>query len=192
MTLARFTWVCACGLALAAACAKTDEQQPQAKAPASTQPSTEPAASKLTINHQVQWFPPARLRLSSENGGLVARLYSDDPRDIWKGEQAVNSYDFRMVLPDLSDPAQLVGSTWINSSSSMDTMDRQFGIFLNKQQDIYNPIGRVTATFSGQFPRVKVKLTGDFAWFHLGAQTPHPAPTLVAVSGSFDVIATVK
>jgi len=48
----------------------------------------------------------------------------------------------------------------------------------------------VTVNFSGQAPRVMVKVQGQFALFHVSDQAPHPAPVMVNVSGILD--ATVK
>ena len=47
----------------------------------------------------------------------------------------------------------------------------------------------VRVSFSGQAPRIKVKVQGTFALFHLADQTPHP-PAPVSVFGILD--ATVK
>ena len=82
MKLTHITPAVVCSLALIVGCAKTeDEPQPAKNAP-STQPvavvtpvtasattaPAEPTASMMLINGTAQWFPPARLRLSSEKG----------------------------------------------------------------------------------------------------------------------------
>ncbi|MGA2441032.1 MAG: hypothetical protein ABSH08_08740 [Tepidisphaeraceae bacterium] len=209
MTLLRFTLACACGLGLVVGCAKTDDGQPQAQGGASTQPAVagnpgqtspntgitapEPTASMLKIDQSPQWFPPARLRLSAKDGKVIAHLYSDDrPKGAFTREEPVNSYDILMVLPDISDPADLARTTWVNHSSSMERQDTPYGIFLskNKQQDILQPMDDVRVSFSGQAPRIKVKVQGTFALFHVSDQTPHPAPAPVSVFGILD--ATVK
>ncbi|MGD0767790.1 MAG: hypothetical protein ABSB42_06295 [Tepidisphaeraceae bacterium] len=208
MSLLRFTLVCACGLGLVAGCAKTDDGQPQAQGSASTQPAVagnpgqtspnsgltapQPTASMLKIDQSPQWFPPARLRLSAKDGKVIANLYSDDPRDVLTGDHSVNSYDILMVLPDISDPADLARTTWVNHSSSMERQDTPYGIFLNKnkQQDVLQAMDDVRVSFSGQAPRIKVKVQGTFALFHVSDQTPHPAPAPVSVFGILD--ATVK
>ena len=83
----------------------------------------------LTIDRSPQWFPPARLRLSAKDGTVIANLYSDDPRGVLTGDHSVNSYDILMVLPDISDPADLARTTWVNHSSSMERQDTPYGIF---------------------------------------------------------------
>ncbi|MGD0388688.1 MAG: hypothetical protein ABSC42_07005 [Tepidisphaeraceae bacterium] len=202
MIFLRFTLICACGLGLIAGCAKTDDEQPQGTAstrpavagnsgqisPNSASAVAEPA-SMLMIDRSPQWFPPARLRLSAKDGKVIAHLYSDDPRGVLTGEHSVNSYDFLMVLPDISNPADLAGTVWVNRSASMERQDTPYGIFLNKQQDVLQ-LMYVTVSFSGQAPRVKVMVQGQFALFHVSDQTPHPAPAMVNVSGNLD--ATVK
>jgi hypothetical protein len=207
MILLRFTLVCACGLGLIAGCAKTDDGQAQTQGPASTQPAvagnpgqispnpgsaaTEPTASMLMIDRSPQWFPPARLRLSTKDGKVIAHLYSDDrPKGALTREEPVNSYDLLMVLPGISDPADLAGTVWVHRSASMEKQDTPYGIFLNKQQDVLQPM-YVTVSFSGHAPRVMVKVQGQCALFHVSDhQTPHPAPTPVSVFGILD--ATVK
>ena len=203
MSLLRFMLVCACGLGLVAGCAKTDDGQTQGAA--STQPAVagnpgqvspnsgsavaEPTASMLQIDRSPHWFPPARLRLSTRDGRVIAHLYSDDPKGVLTGEHSVNSYDMLMALPDISDPMDLAGSVWVDRSVSMEKRNTPYGIFLNKQQDILQPM-YVTVNFSGQAPRVMVKVQGQFALFHVSDQATHPAPVMVNVSGILD--ATVK
>lgn len=60
---------------------------------------------------------------------VVARLYSDDPKGVLTGKETVNSYDIMMVLPDISDPAEISKAAWIDHSSSMDKQDTPYGIF---------------------------------------------------------------
>lgn len=185
-----------CSLALIVGCAKTDSQsnentpatQPTATANPATQPVAE-ADSVLMIDRVAVWFPPARLRITTSDGKVVARLYSDDPKDVLTGKETVNSYDIRMVLPDISDPADIASATWINHSASMERQDTPFGIFLNNQQDILQPMN-VTVRFVGQAPKVKVLLQGTFSRFHISDQTNAPAPSIVNVMGFLD--ATVR
>ena len=200
MRLTHITPAIVCSLVLIVGCAKTeDEPQPAKNAP-STQPAAvatpvatilastapaEPTASMMLINGAAQWFPPARLRLSSENGKVVARLYSDDPKDVLTGKETVNSYDIRMVLPDISDPADISKTAWIDRSSSMDKQDTPYGIFLNGQQDVLQPMN-VAVRFEGQAPRMNVVVRGKFSLFHISEQTPNPAPAMVSVVGFLD------
>jgi hypothetical protein len=200
MRLTHITPAIVCSLVLIVGCAKTeDEPQPAKNAP-STQPAAiatpvatilastapaEPTASMMLINGAAQWFPPARLRLSSENGKVVARLYSDDPKDVLTGKETVNSYDIRMVLPDISDPADISKTAWIDRSSSMDKQDTPYGIFLNGQQDVLQPMN-VAVRFEGQAPRMNVVVRGKFSLFHISEQTPNPAPAMASVVGFLD------
>jgi hypothetical protein len=201
MKLTQITSAVVCSLALIVGCAKTeDEPQPAKNAP-STQPvavvapvttvaaTTAPAestASMMLINGAAQWFPPARLRLSTDKEGkVVARLYSDDPKDVLTGKETVNSYDIRMVLPDISDPADISKTAWIDRSSSMEKQDTPYGIFLNGQQDILQPMN-VAVSFEGQAPRINVLVRGTFSLFHISEQTPNPAPAMVSVAGILD------
>jgi hypothetical protein len=200
MRLTHITPAIVCSLVLIVGCAKTeDEPQPAKNAP-STQPAAiatpvatilastapaEPTASMMLINGAAQWFPPARLRLSSEKGKVVARLYSDDPKDVLTGKETVNSYDIRMVLPDISDPADISKTAWIDRSSSMDKQDTPYGIFLNGQQDVLQPMN-VAVRFEGQAPRINVVVRGTFSLYHISEQTPNPAPAMVSVVGFLD------
>src|SRR5271170_3154 len=147
MKLTHITPAIICSFVLIVGCAKVEDQPQPAKNAPSTQPAAvstsvatiaastapaEPTASMLMINGAIQWFPPARLRLSSDKDGkVVARLYSDDPKGVLTGKETVNSYDIMMVLPDISDPADISKTAWIDYSSSMDKLDTPYGIFLN-------------------------------------------------------------
>jgi hypothetical protein len=206
MRLTRITPALVCSLALIVGCAKSEDQPQAAANPPTSQPAAsstgatpiaatpnqaniapaEPTASMLMINRAAQWFPPARLRLSSDKDGkVVARLYSDDPKDVLTGKETVNSYDIVMVLPDISDPADISKTVWIDRSSSMDKQDTHYGIFLNGQQDVLQPMN-VTVGFQGQAPRLNVIVRGTFNLYHISEQTPNPAPTMVSVMGFLD------
>jgi hypothetical protein len=205
MRLTRITPALVCSLALIVGCAKSEDQPQAAANPPATQPAAsstgvtpniatanqaniapaEPTASMLMINRAAQWFPPARLRLTTSGGKVVARLYSDDPKDVLTGKETVNSYDLRMVLPDISNPAEISTTVWIDHSSSMDKQDTPYGIFLNNQQDVLQPMN-VTVGFQGQAPRINVIVRGTFNLYHISEQTPNPAPTMVSVMGFLD------
>ncbi|HEY1922129.1 MAG TPA: hypothetical protein VGG44_05135 [Tepidisphaeraceae bacterium] len=200
MTCRRITLGFFCSLALIVGCAKTDDSaaagngaatQPAAgvnesqQAAAVESPATAPAASVLTIGQSQQSFPAACLRLTSKNGKVTARLYSDDPRDVLTGKTTVNSFDLVMTLPGISDPADIAKATWVNPSASMDRQDSPYGIFLNHQQDVLQPM-EVTVKFQGVAPRVKVLLQGSFALFHIADKTPQAVPAVVNVFGVLD------
>jgi len=200
MTCRRITLAYFCSLALIVGCAKTDDSNQGANVPA-TQPAVglnqpsqagiaasatiAPSASSLVIDRSQQWFPPACLRLTAKDGKVTARLYSDDPRDVLTGKATVNSYDLVMVLPEISDPADIAKATWVNRSGSMEKQDSPYGIFLNNQEDVLQPL-EVTVRFKGRAPHVEVSVKGSFALFHVADKTPHPAPVVVDVSGLLD------
>jgi hypothetical protein len=204
MRLTHITLASLCTLVVIVGCAKTEDSpvpaanapstQPTAvanpAAPATTEaiaaPPAEPTASMMEIARSPQWFPPARLRISSDKQGrIIARLYSDDPKSVLTGKETVNSYDMMMILPDISDPADISKTQYVFSSASMERQDTPYGIFLNNQQDILQPMN-VTVGFEGQAPRVKVLVHGTFNLFHISEQNPNPAPTPVDVLGFLD------
>src|SRR5580704_17089204 len=47
--------------------------------------ATQPADSSLLIDQAQEWFPQAMLRLTTSDGKIVARLYSDDPSGVLSG-----------------------------------------------------------------------------------------------------------
>jgi hypothetical protein len=186
-----------CSLALIVGCSRSDDTaksssppatQPAAAATPATQPiaDAEPTASMLMIDRATVWFPPAMLRLDkASDGKVIARLYSDDPKGVLTGKDIVNSYDMRMVLTNISDPADISKAVWTNPSSSMDKQDTPYGIFLNNQQDVLQP-QKVTVRLDGQGEHVRVLIQGTFNRFHISDQTPNPAPTPVTVQGLLD------
>lgn len=188
-----------------AGCAKTEDEPAQANSKATTQPvttdhqpaasaSAEPAptASMLTVDHGQQWFPPAKLRMEKKDGTVVARLYSDDPKDVLMGKETVNSYDMLMVLNGISDPADISKAVWVDRSSSMEKQDHpRFGIFLDTQHEVLQPMN-VTVSFAGNAPRVKAIVQGTFALFHTSEQMPDAAPEMVNVIGVLDAVVDGK
>jgi hypothetical protein len=191
-----------CSLALIVGCAKTDNSAGQSPGAPTTQqavsqsgvaeaPTTLPSASVFTIDRSLQWFPPACLRLTAKDGKVIARLYSDDPRDVLTGAATVNSYDLVMVLPGISDPADIAHAVWVSRSASIEKQDSPYGIFLNNQEDVLQPMD-VTVRFQGKAPNVKVLVQGSFGLFHEADRTPHPAPVMVNVVGLLNASVVVK
>jgi hypothetical protein len=175
-------------------CAKAQSDSGQAQNMPTTQPAAvataaapeTPAGSMLKIGQAQQWFPPARLHLETSKGVVVARLYSDDPKDTLTGKEVVNSYDMRMELPSISDPSQITQTVWINHSESMDRQDSPYGIFLNTQGEVLQPMD-VTAYFQQvDASTIRVTLKGTFVEFKAGDQMPHPVPPTVIVAGFLD------
>ena len=182
------------GMAGLLGCAKAETDSGQAQNVPATQPAAvavqatpeAPAGSMLKIDQTQQWFAPARLHLETSNGVVIARLYSNDPKDTLTGKEVVNSYDLKMELPSISDPAQITQTVWINHSESMDRQDSPYGIFLNTQGEVLQPMD-VTAYFQQRGgSTIRVSLSGTFAMFKGGDQMSHPAPTLVKVVGFLD------
>lgn len=197
MRFTRITLACLCGFTLIVGCAKSDDSTGDAANSPATQPAvglnqtpqsvtefpaTEPSASLLKINGAPQWFPPACLRLTAKAGKVTARLYSDDPRDVLTGKETVDSFDLMMVLPDISDPADIQKTEWVDRALSMEKQNTPYGIFLNSQHDVLQPFD-VAVLFQGESPHVKVVVQGTFGLFHITDQTPHPAPVPVQVVG---------
>jgi hypothetical protein len=150
--------------------------------PTQIAPATQPMDSALIIDEKEQWFGPAMLRLSVSDGNIVARLYSDDPSGVLTGKEIVNSYDFEMILPDISDPADIEKAVWVSKSPSSDRQDSPYGIFLNNQACVLQPMD-VTVRFRGTPPNVTVMMQGKF-WLYRTDQAIAPAPVMVNVIGS--------
>jgi hypothetical protein len=205
MKVSRFALVCICGLGLMSGCAKTEDEPAQTNSKATTQPvtadnsktqseSAEPAptASMLMVGRAQQWFPPAKLRIETKDGTVVARLYSDDPKDVLEGKETVNSYDMKMTLNNISDPADISKAIWVDRSSSMEKQDHpRFGIFLDTEHEVLQPMN-VTVSFMGKTPQVRAVVQGTFALFHTSDQMPDAAPEIVNVVGVLDATVDAK
>jgi hypothetical protein len=206
MKVSRIATICVCGpmilyLVMAAGCAKTEDEpvqtnnstksttQPAVTAIAQANDSAEsaPTASMLMVNHGQQWFGPARLRLTSTDGKVLARLYSQDPKDVLSGKETVNAYDIQMSL-EISDPSAISNAVWVNRSSSMDRQEHpKVGIFLDTEHEVLQPMD-VKVTFIGDGTRVRAVVQGTFAMFHVSEQMPSSAPEVVPVVGVLDAM----
>src|ERR1700728_4225027 len=99
MRFLRMRALWAVGLAALVGCAKAVEGPATAQNPPATQAANvsqanaatanAPAASMLRIGLTQQWFPPARLHLGTDHGVVIARLYSNDPKDTLTGKEVV-------------------------------------------------------------------------------------------------------
>jgi hypothetical protein len=185
-----------CSLLLIVGCAKTEDEPQAANTAPATQPAAvnpapavtvvEPTASMMMISDRgPQVFPSACLRLTSIDGKVSCRLYSDDPRSILTGNDSVNSYDMILPIPNISSPADLSGKSWTMSPGSMDKQDDKYGIFLNGEQDILQPM-YVTYAFQQQGQRMLVSMWGTFNLFHITDQNPNPAPKPVTIRAQLD------
>ena len=165
----------------------------QASAAPSTEPTTQPQASILMIDGQPDTFGPAMLRLTKTDGKLEARLYSNEPKGVLTGDETVDSYDFDMMLPDISDPAQIGQAVWTSKSPSSQEEDSPYGIFLNHQKKILQPMD-VTVQFAGQAPDVRVIIQGMFWMYRTAPDSSlgNTPPVMVRVIGSLETTAAVK
>jgi hypothetical protein len=154
--------------------------------PATSPASTEPASSTIVINGQPILFPGAMLRLTTADGKVTARLYSNDPKGMLSGSIANNSYDFDMTLPDVADPVDIDQAVWQTKSASSDRQDTPYGIFLNDQQKLLQPQD-VAIRFNGQPPNVIVTIQGTF-WMYPMRDEPMGASPPVMVN----VVATLN
>ncbi|MGA3068142.1 MAG: hypothetical protein ABSF29_14960 [Tepidisphaeraceae bacterium] len=150
-------------------------------------------SSTLLIGDQPRWFGPAMLRLTQADGKIEARLYSNEPPGDLTGSEMADSYDFDMVLPDISDASDISQAVWTAKSESSQREDTPYGIFLNQQKTVLQPMD-VTVHFSGQAPQVQVVIEGTFWMFGTpdeGTLVP-PPPVMVRVIGSLAATTIVK
>jgi hypothetical protein len=145
--------------------------------------ATQPSASFLFVDQREEWFPPAMLRLREQDGQVVARLYSDDPTDVLTGKQTVNSYDFQMPLPRISEASQIAKAIWIAHARSSDRVDTPYGIFLRDRQEVLQPMD-ATIRFRGASPKVWVLIQGTFWMFHTSEDASGYPPAMVQVRGA--------
>jgi hypothetical protein len=162
-------------------------------APPHAQATTQPTDSVLMIDGQSQLFGPAMLRLTRADNKIEARLYSNEPTGVLTGKETVDSYDFDMMLPDISDPSQIGQAVWTFKSPSSQQEDSPYGIFLNHQKKVLQPMD-VSVQFSGQAPDVHVIIQGMFWEFPAttDASLGAPAPVMVRIIASLETSATVK
>lgn len=183
----RCSIVAAVALASALAVAGCDrpDHGPQASPPSATQPSaaaiiasaTQPSlvlvpasqpsviglVSTISVNNTDFLFPNAQLRLTQDNGGVTAVLYSNDPKEAMDDNYKGNSYYMRMPL-NATDPDDLSAATWTyKAPSEHEAADSAEGIFIfvNGQKYQLRPTD-AQATFEGKSPHIVVYLQGQF------------------------------
>jgi hypothetical protein len=167
-------------------CDRNDNQQARADqkpvAPAvqpstpASAPATQPAeATKaappiaMRIEDRLIEFPPAKLRVGTTDGKVIALLYSDDPKDAIKDQYAGNSFYFQMEL-DADDVKHFADSDWRFKASSNEQTDSPYGIFLDGHRQQLQPVevtvsfesvgaNQTLITLSGQFLLVNVQDT---------------------------------
>jgi len=110
---------------------------------ATSLPTAPPIAMK--IEDRLVQFPPAKLRVGTSDGKVVALLYTDDPKDAIKNEYAGNSFYFQMQL-DADEVKNFADSDWRFKAESNEQNDSPYGIFLDGHRKQLQPID-VAATF---------------------------------------------
>ncbi len=131
------------------------------------------------------------LRVSKEDSQIVARLYSDDPSGMLSGTETVNSYDLAMALPDIDDPANIAKAVWTSKSSSSDREDTPYGIFLNEEKQLLQPMD-VTVSFAGHAPHITVRIEGAFREYSTNTEEMHAPPNIVQVMAVLQVTVPEK
>ena len=110
----------------------------------STAPTTAPPIA-MKIEDRLVEFPPAKLRVGTSDGKVVALLYTDDPKDALKDQYAGNSFYFQMQL-DADDVKNFADSDWRYKAESNEQADTPYGIFLDGHRKQLQPID-VAVTF---------------------------------------------
>jgi hypothetical protein len=149
------------------------QREPQPAASATSQPATaasppvtSPAAlepSYLSIDGRPLAFPPARIRIDSDDGRVVALLFSDDPKDAVDGDNAGPGYYLELPL-ELKTPPSLDGAVHISQAASGDREESPFGIFLHGRRLTLLP-DELRVEINGEAPAVQVDLVGVFTSF---------------------------
>lgn len=130
--------------------AKRASADPAPPATAETAPATNPstqlsdAALKrppiaMRIEDKRIGFPPAKLRVGSSDGKVIALLYSDDPKDALKDQYAGNSFYFQMAL-DADEVKNFADSDWRFKATSNEQTDSPYGIFLDGHRKQLQPV----------------------------------------------------
>ena len=110
---------------------------------ATSQPKAPPIAMK--IEDRLVQFPPAKLRVGTADGKVVALLYTDDPKDAIKNEYSGNSFYFQMQL-DADEVKKFADSDWRFKAESNEQADTPYGIFLDGHRKQLQPVD-VAITF---------------------------------------------
>ena len=177
------------GLAALAGCDSKDatpipSETPTTPAGPTTAPSTQAAIAPTTqpstimIDGKTYSFPPAKLRVSKADGHVVARLYSNDPKDAMGDNYHGNSYDLMMQLDDIDSPTEIYNAVWQFKAVSHDSPSTPYGIFLDGVRFQLTP-SVVTAHFIGDSLIVRVDVEGQFMRLDQTDATDAPRATYV-------------
>lgn len=202
MPLKRWIAVAVSTVAMAAGCERQEAKPPVAPAPvalvtpttapvlvpAPPAPATQPAATEpvgilITIDQRYVDFPQACLKLTSDDHGMTALLFSADPPTAINNDYSGNSFYLQMPLKNAANPGSLDGAEWRFKAESSDrTEESKYGIFLQGLRYHLEPQD-VLVKIDGKGPEMRVRIAGQFLAYdstnrsELGAITP--------VSGEF-------
>lgn len=151
-----------------------------------TEPTTQPALTKLLINQFYKQFPGARLRLDMSDDHVTAILYSSDPPTAINNDYTGNSYYLKMSLEDVKEVSAINGAEWRFKSITSDRSDSNDGIFLDGFRHQLQPIDLIVR-FEGAGSSIRLRMAGEFMDYDNAA--PHQPGMLAAVSG--DILADV-
>lgn len=143
-------------------------------APAKTQAAAAPVAepSIIVINQHRHEFPPAKMQLQTQEGRMVALVYSDDPRTAINDSFTGNSFYLQMPL-EIADPAELNGAAWQFKAMESERQDSPYGIFLEGNRYTLQPMD-VQAQFDKETPEggaTILWLSGTFRLYDAAAET---------------------
>ncbi len=154
-----------------------------AAAPATQPAATEPVGTLITIDQRYVDFPQARLKVTTDDQGMTALLYSVDPPTAINNDYSGNSFYLLMPLKNAGKPGSLDGAEWRFKAESSDrTENSKYGFFLQglryhlEPQDVLVKIDRNGTD-------LRIRIAGQFLAYdaanksELGAITP--------VSGDF-------
>lgn len=154
-----------------------------AVAPATQPATTEPAGILMTIDQRFVDFPQACLKLTHDEKGMTALLYSADPPNAINNDYSGNSFYLLIPLKNPAHPGSLDGAEWRYKAESGDQAeDSKYGIFLQGLRYHLQPQD-VLVKVDGKGRELRIRIAGQFLAYdatnrsQLGAVTP--------VSGDF-------
>ena len=154
---------------------------------AATTQKTLPIA--MLVEDKRHEFPPAKLRVGTSDGKVIALLYSDDPKDALKDEYAGNSFYFQMEL-DADEVKNFADSDWRFKATSHEQTDSPYGIFLEGHRKQLQPV-EVTVQFErAGVDETLVSISGKFLLVNV--EDASQASRLVSLLAEFDAKTVLK
>jgi hypothetical protein len=145
----------------------------------------------MIINGQRTDFPPAKLRVSSSDGKVLALLFSDDPKDAISDQYTGHSFYLEMEL-DVPEPKDFLSAAWHFTADSHDRQDTPYGIFLDGHRRQLQPMDvRVKfepSPFGSDVTTVWLKGT----FLEINIQDPGTPPREAEVSAQLAAKTSVK